>query len=118
MHDPADLPDDYFRVFDDATDRPLLLVEGGWNSADTPLTSGTPAEQADFFRRVAALLDGVEALTWISLTFADLDLATFGLPPDREAALSNFARMGIVDSSFDPKPAAAVWDSVRTRPLD
>jgi hypothetical protein len=31
--------------------------------------------------------------------------------------LSNFSRMGIVDVDFEPKPAAAVWGSVRAHPL-
>jgi len=117
LDEPAQIPDDFFERFDDATDKPLLLVEGGWNSAVTAITDGTPAEQAAFFRRIAALLDGVDAEAWVFLMYADLDLSTFGLPPDREAALSNFARMGIVDFDFDPKLAAAVWDSVRARPL-
>ena len=114
---PASIPADFFARFDQATDRPLLLVEGGWNSEVTAATSGTPIEQADFFRRIAAMLDEVRAEAWVFLFYADLDLSTYGLPPDREAGLSNFSRMGIVDIDFDPKPAAAVWDSVRARPL-
>ena len=114
---PAEIPADFFARFDQATDRPLLLVEGGWNSGVTAATSGTPAEQADFFRRIAAMLDEVRAEAWVFLFYADLDLASYGLPPDREAGLSNFSRMGIVDVDFGPKPAAAVWDSVRAHPL-
>ena len=114
---PAQIPADFFQRFDQATDKPLLLVEGGWNSAPTAITNGTPAEQADFFRRMAALLDGVHARVWVFLMYADLDLATFGLPPDREAGLANFSRMGIVDTAFHHKPAFAVWDSVHRRPI-
>lgn len=117
LDDPGEIPDDFYRRFDQATDRPLLLVEGGWNSEDTPITSGTPEEQEAFFRRTAELLDGVDARVWVYLTYTDLDLATFGLPPDREAGLSNFARMGIVDIDFRPKPAFAVWSEVFSRPL-
>jgi hypothetical protein len=117
LDDPSQLPADFFARFDQATDRPLLLVEGGWNSAPTAATDGTPQEQADFFRRMAAMLDQVRAEAWVFLIYADLDLSTYGLPPDREAGLSNFSKMGIVDVDFVPKPAAAVWDSVRARPL-
>ncbi len=112
LDDPAQIPDDFFRRFDDATDRPLLLVEGGWSSEPTPLTDGTAAEQADFFRRIADLLDGVDAGTWVFLTYADMDIESYGLPPERAEGLSDFARMGIVDTDFGRKPAFAVWDSV------
>lgn len=112
LDDPAGIPDDFFRRFDEATDRPLLLVEGGWNSAPTPATGGSPADQADFFRRIAGMLDEVEAEAWVFLFYTDLDIESYGLPPDRAAGLSNFSRMGIVDVDFGEKPAYAVWDSV------
>ena len=114
---PAHIPDDFFARFRSATDLPLLLVEGGWNSEDTPLTRGTPEEQVDFFRRMSALLDGVDAEVWVFLMYTDLALETWGLPPDREQGLRNFSRMGIVDREFRPKPAFAVWDSVFNVPL-
>lgn len=117
LDDPSQIPGDFFTRFDLATDRPLLLVEGGWNSGITAATSGTPTEQADFFRRIAAMLDEVDAEAWVFLFYADLDLSSYGLPPDREAGLSNFSKMGIVDVDFVPKPAAAVWDSVRALEL-
>ena len=111
LDDPSRIPADFFSRFDDATDLPLLLVEGGWNSGPTPNTGGTPAEQADFFRRIASLLDGVDARVWVFLFYADLDIPSLDLPPDRQG-LANFSRMGIVDRDFRPKPAFAVWDSV------
>ena len=92
-------------------------MEGGWSSTVAGGTNGTPEEQADFFRRMAALLDGVRAEAWVFLLYADLDLESYNLPPDREAGFANFSRMGIVDVELRPKPAAAVWDSVFTRPL-
>ena len=117
LDDPSELPADFFARFDQATDRPLLLVEGGWSSEVAGGTNGTPAEQAEFFRRMAALLDGIRAEAWVFLLYADLDLESYGLPPDREAGFANFSRMGIVDVELRPKPAAAVWDSVFARPL-
>jgi hypothetical protein len=117
LDDPSELPADFFARFDQATDRPLLLVEGGWSSSVAGGTNGTPAEQADFYRRIATLLDGVGAEMWAFLLYTDLDVASYGLPPDRAAGLANFSRMGIVDVDFNPKPAAAVWDSIRARPL-
>jgi hypothetical protein len=114
---PSLIPADFFTRFDQATDRPLLLVEGGWSSAVAGGTKGTPEEQAEFFRVMARLLDQVGAEMWVFLLYADLDVASYGLPPDRAAALANFSRMGIVDVDFRPKPASAVRDSIRARPL-
>ena len=51
------------------------------------------------------------------LIYADFDVASFGLPPDREATLSLFSFMGIVDSELQPKPAFDVWEEILARPL-
>jgi hypothetical protein len=117
LKDPSEIPADFFARFEQATDLPLLLVEGGWSSEMAGGTNGTPAEQADFFRRIGGMLDEVAAEVWVFLLFADLDVASYGFPPDREAALANFSRMGIADLDFNPKPALAVWDSIRARPI-
>ena len=117
LDDPSEIPADFLARFDQATTRPLLLVEGGWSSEVAGGTNGTPAEQADFFRRMSALLDGVRAEAWVFLLYADPDLDSYDLPPDREAGFANFSRMGIVDIELRPKPATAVWDSVFARPL-
>lgn len=114
--DPADVPANYFSVFDAATDLPLIFVEGGWNSQDTQLTSGTPQEQVNFLARYEELLDGVNAELWVMLTFTDLDIPALGLPPDRAAALSNFAFMGILDANLNRKPAYAEWQRIFERP--
>lgn len=114
--DPADVPADYFARFDEATSLPLLMVEGGWSSADVPLSSGSPEQQVDFLKRYEALLDGVDAEAWVMLTFADLDIGSLALPPDRAAGLSNFSRMGVVDSDLHHKPAWAEWKRIFDRP--
>lgn len=114
---PADVPADYFTAFDQATDLPLLLVEGGWNSESTQLTTGTPQEQVDYFTRYEELLDGVAAELWVLLTFTDLDIPALGLPPDRALTLSNFAYMGILDVDLRRKLAYAEWARIFARPL-
>lgn len=111
LDDPSRIPADFFARFDEATELPLLLVEGGWNSGPTPATGGSPSGQADFFRRIAAMLDEVDARVWVFLFYTDLDIQSLNLPPE-QAGLANFSRMGIVDTDFRPKPAFAVWDSV------
>ena len=116
---PADIPDDYYQRFAQATALPLLQVEGGWSSVASPWGSGSPADQAAYIDRLSALLDGVRARLWVSLIFADLDLAdpSWNLPPDRQAELQNFASQGITASDFTPKPACAEWSSVFARQL-
>ena len=117
VDDPSQIPDDYFARFDEAADVPLALVEGGWASESSDVFEATPEEQGPFFRRTEELLDGVEAVLWAFLIYADLDLASLGLPPDRAEALGRFARMGVVDTALAPKPAHAVWTSIFERPL-
>jgi len=114
---PDQIPDDYFQVFADATDLPLLLVEGGWSSEDVPWSHGTPEQQVAFFRRFQDLLDGVGAKAWVMLTFTDLDVSALGLDPDRAAGLSSFAHMGILDTQLRRKPAYAEWQRIFDRPL-
>lgn len=114
---PADMPDDYFRPFREATDLPLIMVEGGWSSRPTQAYDATPEEQVAFFRRFEGYLDAVEAELWVMLIFADLDIGSLGLPPDRAATLSLFAFMGIVDSGLRRKPAYAEWARIFGRPL-
>lgn len=115
--DPSEIPDDYFRVFRDHTDLPLLMVEGGWSSEPVPWGGGSVVEQAEFFRRFETLLDGVDARLWVFLLYADLDLEQWGLEPDDRAVLENFAHMGIVDTDLQPRSAYTVWARIFGRPL-
>lgn len=113
---PADIPDDYLQRFRQATSLPLIMVEGGWSSENSAVFQSTPQEQAAFFRRYETLLDGAGARLWVMLVFADLDIPSLGLPPDRAAGLAPFAHMGIVDSDLNPKPAYDVWKQIFQRP--
>lgn len=113
---PEDVPLNYFDGFDAATELPLLMVEGGWSSENVPWAMGSPQEQVAFVERYAELLDRVEAVAWVMLTFTDLDIATFGLPPGRAHGLSNFSRMGILDVDLRRKPAYAAWEAAFQRP--
>lgn len=115
---PEEVPNNYLSRFQSATLLPLMIVEGGWSSDDAAAFSGTsPQEQAEYFRRFADLLNGVQGEVWVMLFYADFDATSFGLPPDREAGLANFQSMGIVDRTLAPKPAFSVWQEVFQRPL-
>jgi hypothetical protein len=65
--------------------------------------------------RQAELLDRADALLVVQLTFADFDLAA--LPPPVPENLGPFVYIGLVNSSLQPKPALAAWDSVFHTPL-
>ena len=115
---PAEIPDDYFSRFpgrDGASAhsrRGRLEFRGCGRNLQ-----GNEAEQSAFFSRFEELLDGVDSPLWVMLIFADFDVTTFGLPPEREATLALFASMGIVDSRLEPKPSYAVWEEIFSRPL-
>jgi hypothetical protein len=108
------VPLDYYQRIRGTTGLPVMVVEGGWTSASVSTVVSTPAKQAAYFRRQAALLDAAEALFVFQLTFTDLDLSSF--PPPLPANLSFFAYLGLVDANLAPKPALGVWDSLFALP--
>lgn len=114
---PEQVPESYFDPFDQATDLPLLMVEGGWSSGDVPWAEATPQEQVAYYDRYEILLDRIDARLWVGLTPTDLDVEALGLPPDREEGLSNFALMGIWDVALERKPAFDAWNRIFQRPL-
>lgn len=93
---------------------PTLVVEGGWTSVSLGAVVSSPAIQARYLDRQAALLDSARSVALFQLTFADLDLSAVTLPPG--SILPLFAHLGVVDSAFGAKPALAVWDRLLARP--
>jgi hypothetical protein len=112
--DPDSLPPDYYARLDAGHPLPMLVVEGGWTSLSLGGVVSSPATQARYIERQALLLDSARAVAVFQLTFADLDLSTYALPPG--SILPLFAHLGVVDSAFGAKPALAAWDSVLARP--
>ena len=115
FEEPADLPDDYYARIADQAGLPVLVVEGGWPSESAEGFDATPAEQADWFRRQAELLDEADALAVFQLTFTDIDLDEW--PEPVPEILHVFARLGLMTEDYAPKPALAVWDSLYGLPL-
>lgn len=116
---PEDLPADYYsRLQSPNSPLPMMLCEGGWPSQGVGSGPGaiqsTPALQARYVPRIAALLDGVAARGWIQLTFTDIDLAEW--PPPVPPNLATFATLGFVDARYAAKPALAQWDALFARP--
>ena len=112
--EPEDIPDDYYLRAATALGKPVMVVEGGWSSVPFAGTNATPAQQARYLRRQAALLENAHAIGWFDLTYADLALSTWPSPPT--GSLVPFAHLGVVDSALTAKPARAVWDSLYARP--
>jgi len=110
---PESLPLDYYARIVAGHAIPTLVVEGGWTSLSLGGIVSSPAIQARYLDRQAALLDSARSVALFQLTFADLDLSSFTLPPG--SILPLFAHLGVVDSAFQAKPALAAWDSLLDR---
>jgi hypothetical protein len=88
---------------------------GGWTSASLGSISSSPDKQRRYIERQAQLLDAARAVALFQISFTDLDLAAASLPSGSNLPL--FAFLGLVDVSFNPKPALTAWDTIRARPL-
>ena len=113
--DPDRIPVDYYRRVLEPTMLPAFVAEGGWTSADVGVGTSSPAKQARYIARQEELLDGIDALLWLHLLFADPDLSTW--PQPQPVNLPLFTNIGLTNSDFSPKPALAVWDELFARPL-
>ena len=117
FQDPADVPLDYYARLNAAgvEPLPLLVVEGGWSSASVSGVTSSPERQAAWIRRQMALADSAGAIAITQITFTDLDLSTYPVPPG--SILPLFAHLGLVDIDFAPKPALGEWARAMARPL-
>lgn len=112
---PEEIPTDYYtRLVADAP-LPMMVVEGGWTSGAVGNVTSSPSLQARYIRRQAQLADAARLLGIFQITFSDIDLTSFTVPAG--SILPLFAQLGLVDIDYRPKPALAVWDSVRAIPL-
>ncbi len=108
---PEQLPLDYYaRLVADAP-LPMLVVEGGWSSGSVTGVTSSPELQARYIRRQAQLADAGGLVGVFQISFTDFDMASFNVPPG--SILPLFAFLGLEDVNYRPKPALAVWDSVR-----
>jgi hypothetical protein len=110
---PEDLPLDYYSRLTAGAPLPMIVTEGGWSSGSVAGVTSSPEVQARYIRRQMQLADAAKLIGVFQITFTDLDVTTYNLPPG--SILPLFAQLGMVDANYRPKPALAVWDSVRTR---
>jgi hypothetical protein len=108
---PEQIPIDYYsRLVVDAP-LPMLVVEGGWSSGSVTGVTSSPDLQARYIRRQMQIADAAKLVGVFQITFTDFDMASFPVPPG--SILPLFAQLGLLDVNYRPKPALAVWDSVR-----
>jgi hypothetical protein len=107
---PANIPLNYYTQLVSSHSLPVFVSEGGWSSA-----YGGLAMQAAYIDRQGQMLTQAHGIGLFQLAYTDLELSTW--PAVDSAGLVNFAYIGVVDSSFNPKPAQAAWDSLRKAPL-
>ena len=113
--EPEDIPDDYYTRLLQGHTLPAMVMEGGWASTtDAPLFS-SPEKQARYITRHADLVDSIDAIAYLQLVFADIDLTVF--PPPIPPNLPLFVSIGLTDSDFNGKPALDAWDALYARTL-
>ena len=108
---PESIPLDYYARLVAGAPLPMIVTEGGWTSGSVGGVSSSPDLQARYIRRQMQLADAAKLIGVFQITFTDLDVASFNLPPG--SILPLFAQLGLVDANYRAKPALAVWDSVR-----
>jgi len=110
---PEEIPLEYYSRMTADAPIPMIVTEGGWSSGSVAGLASSPDLQARYIRRQMQLADAAKLIGVFQITFTDLDVATYNLPPG--SILPLFAQLGMVDANYRPKPALAVWDSVLTR---
>ena len=113
--EPEDVPLDYYSRLRNGRTTPLFVVEGGWTSGNVSSVVSTPQKQVRYMRHHEKLLDSAKVAGLFQLTYTDLDVESFGLPPG--SALPIFALLGMVDVDLVPKLSLATYDSIFARPL-
>jgi hypothetical protein len=112
---PEEIPIDYYSRLVAGAPLPMQVVEGGWTSGAVSGVTSSPELQARYIRRQAQIADAAKLVGIFQITFTDFDMSSFPVPPG--SILPLFAQLGLEDIDYHPKPALAVWDSVRATPL-
>jgi hypothetical protein len=112
---PEEIPANYYSRLIGTRNMPVMVSEGGWTSASVGAVTSSTDAQARYITRHADLLNSINALAYLQLQFADIDLAA--VPPPVPANLPLFTSIGLADSQFTAKPALARWDALFARTL-
>ena len=93
----------------------MMVMEGGWTSAAVGAVASSPQKQARWIARQWQLADEAHLAGVYQITFTDIDLSAYPVPPG--SILPLFAHLGLVDTELNPKPALAAWDRAFERSL-
>ena len=113
--EPEHVPLDYYARLGTGHDLPMLVMEGGWTSAAVGNVVSSPDKQARWIARQWQLADEARLAGVFQITFTDLDLSSYPVPPG--SILPLFAHLGLVDAELTPKPALTAWDHAFRRSL-
>ncbi len=99
--DPADIPDDYYTSLSSHTDKPMVIVELGWQ-ASTVVDGweSSPDTQARFLKRFGELTKGTP-----------LQFILYAYLYDQPVA-KPFNTMGLFQSDGSPRPAWHAWQTL------
>jgi hypothetical protein len=119
FNSPSAIPTNYYSELTGGRSIPVFVSEGGWTSNSFISSSGqlisSPQIQAEYMDKQGQLLAQANAIAWFQLTFTDLEVSSY--PPSTQNELQYFAWLGMVDTSFQAKPAYASWDSLFSKKL-
>ncbi len=113
--EPEQVPLNYYSRLGENHDLPMMILEGGWTSSSVATITSSPEKQARWIARQWQLADEAGLAGVYQITFTDLDLTSFPVPPG--SILPLFAHLGLVDTELSPKPALAAWDRAFRRSL-
>jgi len=111
--EPEDLPDEYYSRLLNGRALPAMVCEGGWTSKGVGAISSSPDKQARYIARHAELLDSIDAVAVAQTLFADIDIDSLAAPVPVNLPL--FISIGLMDKSFQSKPALSTWDTLFER---
>jgi hypothetical protein len=113
--EPEEVPLNYYARLGEDHELPMMVMEGGWTSGSLATITSSPDEQARWIARQWQLADEAHLAGVYQITFTDLDLTSYPVPPG--SILPLFAYVGLVNTQLSPKPALAVWDRAFQRSL-
>ena len=90
---PEEIPLDYYSRLTADAPLPMIVTEGGWTSGSVAGVTSSPELQARYIRRQMQLADAAKLVGVFQITFTDLDVATYNLPPG--SILPLFAQLGL-----------------------
>jgi hypothetical protein len=113
--EPEQVPLDYYARLGAGHVLPMMVMEGGWTSASVGNVTSSPEKQTRWIARQWQLADEARLTGVYQITFTDIDLNSYPVPPG--SILPLFAHLGLVDTELRPKAALPAWDRAFERPL-